>query len=306
MSASASRKRGSTKIKQSRQDVIFSVVNYTLLSLVLLIFLYPLIYIVSSSFSSGDAVIAGRVVLLPVEFSLDGYKAVFQSASVWRGYLNSFIYMLVGTLINVVVTVMAAYPLSRKDIAGRGVIMLGFTFTMIFSGGLVPTYMVVNDLRLTDTLWAMVVPGALSIYYMIIARTFFQTNIPVELQEAAEMSGCNDWQLITKIILPLSKPIIAVLVLFYAVGHWNSYFNALIYLKSNDKYPLQIVLREILIQNQNNASMMQDAAQMERSESLSALLKYSLIVVASVPVLCIYPFVQKYFVKGMMIGSVKG
>lgn len=300
------RKKSGNTIKLSRSDRILTYGNYILLCVILVIYLYPIIYIVSSSFSSVDAVTSGKVVLFPVDFSLEGYKAVFKSPSILRGYGNSFKYMIIGTVINVIVTLMAAYPLSRRDFVGRNVITMIFTFTMIFSGGLVPTYLVVSKLGLTDSLWAMVLPGAMSVYFMIIARTFFQSNIPIELQEAAEISGCNDWQLIWHIILPLSKSIIAVLVLFYAIGHWNSYFNALIYLKTEDNYPLQIVLREILIRSQQNASMMKDAVLAEQSEGLKLLLKYSLIVVSSVPVLCIYPFVQKHFVKGVMIGSVKG
>lgn len=294
------------KFLRSKDDLIFNIVNYTLLGLALVIYLYPLIYIVSSSFSSVDAVVKGKVWLFPVDFSLDGYKAVFKSSKIWSGYLNSFIYMIVGTSINLVVTFMAAYPLSRQDLKGRNAIMMFFTFTMIFSGGIVPTYLVVSKLKLINTIWAMVIPGALSVYFMIIAKTFFQTTIPVELQEAAEMEGCSTPKLIWYIILPLSKAIIAVLLLFYAIAHWNSYFDALLYLNTEDKQPLQIVLREILIKNEQNASMLRDAELMEKSEGLKQLLKYSLIVVSSLPVLCIYPFVQKYFVKGVMIGSVKG
>ena len=294
------------KFLRSKDDLIFNIVNYTLLGLALVIYLYPLIYIVSSSFSSVDAVVKGKVWLFPVDFSLDGYKAVFKSSKIWTGYLNSFIYMIVGTAINLVVTLMAAYPLSRQDLKGRNAIMMFFSFTMIFSGGIVPTYLVVSKLKLINTIWAMVIPGALSVYFMIIAKTFFQTTIPVELQEAAEMEGCSTPKLIWYIILPLSKAIIAVLLLFYAITHWNSYFDALLYLNTEDKQPLQIVLREILIRNEQNASMLRDAELMEKSEGLKQLLKYSLIVVSSLPVLCIYPFVQKYFVKGVMIGSVKG
>ena len=294
------------KFLRSKDDLIFNIVNYTLLGLALVIYLYPLIYIVSSSFSSVDAVVKGKVWLFPVDFSLDGYKAVFKSSKIWTGYLNSFIYMIVGTAINLVVTLMAAYPLSRQDLKGRNAIMMFFTFTMIFSGGIVPTYLVVSKLKLINTIWAMVIPGALSVYFMILAKTFFQTTIPVELQEAAEMEGCSTPKLIWYIILPLSKAIIAVLLLFYAIAHWNSYFDALLYLNTEDKQPLQIVLREILIRNEQNASMLRDAELMEKSEGLKQLLKYSLIVVSSLPVLCIYPFVQKYFVKGVMIGSVKG
>lgn len=294
------------KFLRAKDDKIFAAVNYLLLSLALVILLYPLIYIVSSSFSSVDAVITGKVKLLPVDFSLEGYKAVFKSSKIWSGYLNSFIYMLVGTAINIFVTLLAAYPLSRRDLKGRNAIMMFFTFTMIFNGGIVPTYLVVSKLNILDSIWAMVLPGAMSVYFMIIARTFFQNTIPVELQEAAEMEGCSTPKLIWYVILPLSKAIIAVLVLFYAIYHWNSYFDALIYLKTEDHYPLQLVLREILIRSEQNASMIKDAALMEQSEGLKQLLKYSLIVVSSLPVLCIYPFVQKYFVKGVMIGSVKG
>lgn len=287
-------------------DTIFNIINYTLLGIALIIFLYPLIYIVSSSFSSVDAVVTGKVRFLPVDFSLDGYKAVFKSSKIWSGYFNSIKYTVVGTAINIVVTLLAAYPLSRPDLRGRNVIMMIFTFTMIFDGGIVPTYLVVSNLKLLDSIWAMVLPGAMSVYFMIIAKTFFQTTIPLELQEAAQMEGCTTPQLIRHVILPLSKAIIAVLVLFYAISHWNSYFNALLYLNTESKQPLQLVLREILIRNQQNASMVKDAALLEKSEGLKQLLKYSLIVVSSLPVLCIYPFVQKYFVKGVMIGSVKG
>lgn len=287
-------------------DTIFTIINYTLLGIALIIFLYPLIYIVSSSFSSVDAVVTGKVRLLPVDFSLDGYKAVFQSSKIWSGYFNSILYTVAGTAINIVVTLLAAYPLSRPDLKGKNVIMMIFTFTMIFDGGIVPTYLVVSNLNLLDSIWAMVLPGAMSVYFMIIAKTFFQTTIPLELQEAAQMEGCTTPQLIWHVILPLSKAIIAVLVLFYAISHWNSYFNALLYLNTESKQPLQLVLREILIRNQQNASMVKDAALLEKSEGLKQLLKYSLIVVSSLPVLCIYPFVQKYFVKGVMIGSVKG
>lgn len=294
------------KRKKLTGDKKFAIVNYILLTIAMIIFLYPLIYIVSSSFSSVDAVVSGKVKLLPVDFSLEGYKAVFKSSSIWSGYWNSIKYTVLGTAINVFVTFLAAYPLSRKDLKGRNFIMLFFTFTMIFNGGIVPTYLIVSKLGLLDSIWSMVLPGAMSVYFMIIARTFFQNTIPVELQEAAEMEGCNTPQLIWHVILPLSKAIFAVLVLFYAISIWNSYFDALIYLKTEDKYPLQLVLREILIRSDQNASMMKDAVLMAKSEGLKQLLKYSLIVVSSLPVLCIYPFVQKYFVKGLMIGSVKG
>lgn len=294
------------RIALSKEDKIFTVVNYTILCLVLVIVLYPLIYILSASFSSTQAVVAGKVRFLPVEFSLDGYKAIFKTDQIWVGYMNSIKYAFFGTLVNVVITIMAAYPLSRKDLYGRGFFMAIFTFTMLFNGGLIPTYLVVHKLKLTDTIFAMILPNALAIWNMIIARTFFQTSIPDELQEAAALDGCSDIAFILKVVLPLSGPILAVLTLFYAVVHWNSYFQALIYLKTDSSYPLQIILRNILIQNQVDSRMIQDLSIVERQQGLKELLKYSLIIVASIPVLVIYPFVQKYFIKGVMVGSLKG
>lgn len=299
-------KKKINNIKMSREDIIFTIINYIVLSVVLCVVIYPLIYIVSSSLSSTQAVISGKVRLLPVDFSLAGYQAIFKTNQIWVGYKNSIIYASLGTIINVVVTLMAAYPISRKDFVGRGLIMAIFTFTMLFNGGLIPTYMVVNKLRITNSVWAMVLPNAMAVWYMIIARTYFQSSIPIELQEAAEIDGCSDIGFIVRVVLPLSGPIIAVLALFYAVGHWNSYFQALIYLKSDKLYPLQIVLRNILIQNEMSPAMMKNIKDVERMQGLKELLKYSLIVVASIPVLLIYPFVQKYFIKGIMVGSIKG
>jgi len=293
-------------MKLSREDRIFTVANYTFLSFILFIVLYPLIYILSSSFSSTRAVISGRVWLLPVEPSLAGYQAVFKNSQIWTGYTNSAIYTVLGTAINLLMTVMAAYPLSRKDFYGRSFIMALFTFTMMFSGGLIPTYLLVKNLKMLDTRWAMVIPNALGVWNMIITRTYFQTTIPNELSEAAELDGCSDIKFLILIVLPLSGPILAVITLFYAVGHWNSYFNALIYLNSAKLYPLQIILRNILILNQMEAEMITDVEEIVAREGLKDLLKYSLIVVASAPVLALYPFVQKYFVKGIMIGSIKG
>jgi len=280
--------------------------NYAFLILVLLIVAYPLIYILSSSFSSPRAVVAGRVWLWPVEFSLRGYEAVFKNAQVGTGYWNSIIYTVVGTAINVVMTILAAWPLSRKDLYGRNWLMGFFTFTMLFSGGLIATYLVVQGLGMVDKRAAMVIPNALSIWNMIVCRTYFQTTIPDELVEAAELDGCSDIRTIWHVVLPLSTPIIAVISLFYAVGHWNSYFQALIYLTSADLYPLQIVLRNILVLHQFDATMIMDVEEIMMREGMKDLLQYSLIVVASAPVLALYPFAQKYFVRGIMIGSLKG
>ena len=293
------------KVNESGIDRIFMFINSSFLLIITIIILLPLVFIVSASFSSSEAVIAGRVVLWPVDFSLKGYETIFEHKKVWDGFANSLFYTVFGTLFNVVMTIIAAYPLSRQDLVGRRFFTFLFIFTMLFSGGLIPTYMVVRDLGLLNTRAAMILPTGIGIFNLLITITFFRTTIPVELIEAARIDGASDFRTFGSIILPLSRPIIAVLVLFYAVNHWNSYFMALIYLKDQELFPLQLVLREILIQNSIDASMLVDIEDLILREGLQELLKYSLIVVASVPVLIIYPFVQRHFVKGMMIGSVK-
>jgi putative aldouronate transport system permease protein len=293
-------------VKDTRSDKIFTIVNSIFLTVVMIVILYPLIYILSASFSSPSAVIAGKVWLLPVDPTLKGYEAVFENKQIWSGFFNSFYYTIIGTLFNVALTILAAYALSRKDLHGRNFVMIMMVFTMLFHAGLIPTYLVVRDLGLLDSRWAMILPSAIAVWNVIIARTFFQVTIPDELLEAAQMDGCSDFKFFFKIVFPLSAPIIAVLTLFYAVGHWNQYFQALIYLRDPDLFPLQIVLRQILIQNQVDPSMMIDVKSVAERDGLSQLLKFSLIVIASVPVLIIYPFVQKHFVKGVMIGSLKG
>lgn len=293
-------------IKESLPDKIFIIGIYILLSLVLVAVLYPIIYVVSASFSSPSAVIGGKVWLLPVEPTLMGYQAVFKNNQIISGFVNSFIYMIVGTIINLIMTMLCAYPLAKKDLVGRNIITGIFVFTMYFSGGLIPSYMLVQKLGLLNTRWAMILPVALSVWNMIIARTYIQSTIPDSLYEAAEIDGCSPFGFFMKVVLPLSAPILAVLALYYGVGHWNTYFNAMIYLSDQDLFPLQLVLRSILIMNQVDPTMMQDVEAMMQKQGLVDLLKYSVIVVASVPVLCIYPFVQKYFVKGVMIGALKG
>ncbi|WP_373460384.1 carbohydrate ABC transporter permease [Paenibacillus sp. V4I7] len=277
-----------------------------LLTVVLIIVLFPLIFIISSSFSSPQAVVSGKVWLFPVDFTLEGYKAVFRNPQIVSGYSNSLFYAVAGTAVNVALTVMLAYPLARKTFYGRNFIMVLLVITMMFDGGLIPFYLVVKNLHMLDTRWAMILPGAMAVFQVIVARTFFQTTIPDEIAEAAELDGCSDIRFITSIVIPLSKPILAVLTLMYAVGHWNAYFDALIFLKSPNLFPLQIVLRNILILNTIDPTMVSKVDQMLAQQGLKDLLKYSLIVVASAPVLIIYPFVQKHFVKGVMIGSLKG
>ena len=294
-----------TRIRDSFGDRVFIFFVYLFLVLVLLVVLYPVIYIVSASFSDPNAVTAGKVWLYPVNFSLRGYQVTFQNPQIVTGYLNSLFYTVVGTFISVVLTVFVAYPLSRRDLYGSNFLMFLITFTLIFSGGLIPTYLVVRQLGMIDTRWALLIPQAVAAFQVIIARTFFRATIPDELVEAAELDGCNDLQFLWSVVLPLSKPIIAVLALMYAVSQWNGYFDALIYLKSSDLQPLQIVLRNILILN-TTASGSMDAAALAQRRQLADLLKYCLVVVGSVPVLLIYPFVQRYFVKGILIGSIKG
>ncbi|WP_240420826.1 carbohydrate ABC transporter permease [Paenibacillus periandrae] len=296
----------SSFLRESRGDRWFNIINYTFMALLLIIVLYPVIFVVSSSFSNKDAVSAGQVLLWPVGFSLEGYQAVFRDPAVLRSIAVSIGYTVAGTLINVTLTIMAAYPLSRRDLWGRNWLMGLFAFTMFFSGGLIPTYLLVKNLDLLNTPWALLLPTALSIWNMVITRTYFMATIPDELLEAGQIDGCNDLIFLWKIVLPLSGPITAVIALYYGVEHWNQYFNALLYLKEPKLYPLQLVLREILIRSQMSSEMMGDSAQMAEQAGLANLLKYSLIVVATAPLMLVYPYVQRFFVRGVMIGALKG
>ena len=297
---------GITKIRDPLSDRMLLLFIYVVLIFILLIILYPLLHIVSASISDSDAVIAGQVTIYPIDPTLIAYRTIFESPQILTGYANSTFYTFFGTLAQVTMTVMMAYPLSRKSLYGRGFLMGILVFTMFFSGGLIPTYLVVKELGLLDTRMALIVPQAMAVFQVIIARTFFQTTIPDELYEAAELDGCSEIGTFLRVVLPLSKPIIAVLILIYAVGNWNAYFDALIYLSSEKLFPLQIVLRNILILNNPPGQIITDPERLMALKEVAELLKYALIVVASVPVLIFYPFIQKYFVKGMMIGSLKG
>lgn len=293
-------------IRETGFDRAFNAVNYTVQGLFLLIVAYPLLYVISASLSDPIKVTAGKVWVWPVSFTTEGYRAIFQDDSLIRSFLNSVFYTVSGTAISVVLTVLAAYPLSRRELPGRGIFMFLFLFTLLFNGGLIPTYLVVKDLGMLNTRWAMILPTALSVYNMIITRTYFQTAIPDELLDAARIDGASDFRFVRDVVIPLSGPIVAVNALFYAVAQWNQYFNALLYLTDQHLWPLQLTLREILIQNNIPAAMMGDVGEMVRRQALRDLLKYSLIVVATVPILVVYPFVQKHFVRGALIGSVKG
>jgi putative aldouronate transport system permease protein len=298
--------RMATRMRQTGGDRAFDLINLFVLAVLFLSVLYPFIYIVSSSFSSTNAVQAGRVFLWPVEPSLKGYAAVFANRQIWWGFYNSLYYTVVGTTVSVILTVLAAYPLSRQDMPGRQFFAFLFLFTVMFSGGLIPTYLLVRNLRILDTRWALVFPAAVSVFNVLITRTFFQNNIPPEMLEAARMDGADDFLFLLKVVIPLSGPVIAVITLFYAVGQWNAYFRALLYLNDQKLFPLQLVLRDILISNQVDPTMISNEEDLLAREGLADLLKYSLIVVATTPVLIIYPFVQKYFVRGVMIGAIKG
>lgn len=300
------RARRSNRIKQRPEDNVFDFFVFLLLAFAFFIVAYPLIYVVSASFSSTQAVMSGRVVLWPVEPTVYAYEAVFRNSSIMTGYLNSFIYTSLGTIINLVLTMLCAFCLSRKQFYGRSIVNALLVFTMFFNGGLIPTYLLISDMKLLNTVWAMILPGAMSAWYVILTRTFLQSSIPEELYESAELDGCSVFKVLVKITVPLSGPILAVIALYVAVGIWNSYFDAFIYLTKKDMFPLQVVLRNILIMNQVDPSMIVDAKELAMRQGLINLLKYAIIVVASVPLLLFYPFVQKYFVKGIMIGSVKG
>lgn len=297
--------RGASGIDTARGDRTFYAIVNAIVGVFMLIVLIPLVNIVASSFSSPGAVSSGKVLFWPVEFSLDGYKAVFQNKMIGTAYFNTFFYTIVGTMINLAMTMMAAYALARKNLPYKGFFMFLFTFTMLFSGGTIPNYMLIVNLKLYDTRWAMLLPGAISVYNMIIARTFIQ-NIPNELYEAASIDGCSDARYFFTMVIPLSVTLLSVLTLYYAVAHWNSYFDAFLYLTNRKLYPLQIVLREILIANSINANEVVDDLTMSAKQGMADLLKFSLIIVSSLPVLVLYPFVKKYFLKGVMIGALKG
>lgn len=291
------------RIKASLSERIFYGIVAAVVALFGICVLYPVIYIISSSFSSPKAVMSGNVLLLPVDFTLNGYGAVLRYDNVWVGFRNSLFYMTVGTTINLVMATLAAYPLSRKDVPFKGIIMFLFTFTMIFNAGMIPNYLLIRDLGILNTVWAMLIPGAVSVYNMIVMRTFFMTSIPEDLLEASKLDGCTDFQYLRKVVLPLSKSILAVIVMYYAVGHWNAYFNAFLYLSDDRLYPLQLFLRDILISNQVGAEMVDTYSE---NVGIEYVLKYALIVIATVPMVVIYPFVQKHFQKGVMIGAIKG
>ena len=292
--------------RQSRGDKIFNVINGLLIAVVLIMIIYPLWFVIIASVSDPAKVLGGQVILMPRKFTLEGYRMVFRDPMIMTGYRNTLFYTETGTAINLVMTILAAYPLSRKDWVGRGFFMGVLMFTMFFSGGIIPTYLMMNSLGMINTVWAMILPGAVSVYNTIIMRTFFVNSIPPELQEAAQVDGCSNTRLLLQIVLPLSKQILAVMVLFYGVAHWNAFFNALIYLTESKRYPLQLVLRSILIQNTASQDMLGDLDTMGSRVMMAETIKYALIIVSTLPMMILYPFLQRFFEKGVMVGAVKG
>jgi putative aldouronate transport system permease protein len=295
------------KIRLSPSDKLFYLVDYTLLAFCGIIVLVPLLNILAQSFSDPQSVISGTVFIWPRNFTLKTFQMILRNRFVLTGYWNTLIYMSVGTVINLVLTILCAYPLSRTEFAGRNIFTLILAFTMMFSGGMIPTYLVVRNLGLIDTRWAMWLPGAMAVWNMILARTFFQNSIPREMYESAELDGAGDTTVLLNIVLPLSGPILAVLTLFYAVGHWNSYFDGMLYLRSQELFNIQLILR-IAISNiqQLMTQTGGDMAAQQMALALGEASKYVIIVISMLPVLVIYPFVQRHFIKGIMIGAIKG
>jgi ABC-type glycerol-3-phosphate transport system permease component len=294
-----------THMRLSAGDKAFYVLDYALLFFAGAIVILPLLNVFSQALSDPQSVLSGRVKFWPRNFTLSTIGLILRNKSIMTGFMNTLYYAGFGTLINLVVTVMCAYPLSRPEFRGRNVFMLIFAFTMMFGGGMIPTYINIKNLGLLNTRWVMLLPGAMAVWNMILCRTFFQNTIPREMYESAEMDGAGDIRMLVSIVLPLSVPILAVLTLFYAVGHWNSYFNAMMYLSSQSLYNIQLILRNA-ISNINNLLDSTDLSNMEQNMAFAEASKYALIVISMVPVLIIYPFVQKYFIKGIMIGAIKG
>lgn len=289
-------------IKDSPGDRVFLTTMYTIAGLAALLVLYPLLYVLSASFSSPEAVANGRVFFWPIDVSLEGYALAFADKDITVGFKNSVLYTAVGTSINMLLTILMAFPLSQRTLPGRSAITFFVAFTMYFSGGLIPTYLVVDRLKLVDTLWGMLLPGMISTFNMIIMRTYFQSAIPEEMRESAELDGCTPTLYLMRIVLPLSMPILAVVALYYGVSIWNGFFHALVYLRSTSKITLQLALRNILLANQVNTG---EVSYAERA-MIGVTIKYAAIVISCVPMMIVYPFVQRFFIRGVMVGAIKG
>ena len=284
----------------------FDIINTFFLIILVFICLYPIVFSLSASFSDPVAVTSGDVILFPKRITFESYEAVFGNQDILRGYRNSILIALMGTFVNMVMTVLAAFPLSRKDLAGRNAITFIIMLTMFFSGGMIPNYLLIQDLGMHNTWAALILPGAISTYNMIIMRTYFQTSVPFELQEAAVIDGASNTKILLMIVLPLSAPVLAVISLYYLVGHWNAYFNALLYIRDRTLYPLQLILRDILVLDETTLFQTSDVTSAVTKIRRAETIKYAVVIVSSVPMLILYPFVQRFFVKGVQIGALKG
>lgn len=293
------------KVRRQGKDLLFDIVLYSICAVMLILVIYPLWFIVIASFSDPSAVAGGHVWILPVGFTLEGYDELFKQAEVWTGYRNTIVYTVLGTIFGLVVNIPAAYALSRKDLWGRKVLMGLYVFTMFFSGGMIPIFLTVQEMGFYNNFWVMIIPFSVSAYNIIVARTFFETSLPADLWDAAQIDGCGNLRYFFTMALPLSKAVISVIALWTAVGQWNGYFNALLYLRDAELHPLQLIMRNILITNQVFASMGTGEAAMIAMRRAN-LVRYSMIIIATVPIMCVYPFIQKYFDQGVMIGAVKG
>lgn len=299
----------SARIKQTGTDRLYDIMVLVLIALLLLVILYPLWFVIIASFSDSSEVMKGNVIFWPKGFSLEAYEKVLQDPKIVTGYCNTIFYTVAGTLLNLAGTIAIAYPLSRRDFVGRKTISVILAFTMFFSGGLIPTYLVYKQIHLINTPWVMIVPGMVNVYNMIVMRSFFE-SLPYEMHEAAFIDGCGNMKILTRIVLPLSLPIIAVMVIFYGVMHWNEYFSALVYISDQKLKPLQLILRDILITSTSRVSSMMsggaaNTGEMDRIRTAESI-KYAVAIVSTLPVLCLYPFLQKHFSKGVMIGAIKG
>lgn len=304
MSKSADKTAGIVGVKESVGDHVFNILNTILMILISVVIVYPLWYVILASITDPAIVNSGKFLLIPQGLYVAGYQEAFDYPQIWAGYKNSIIYTVVGVIVALVATIPGAYAFSRRDMAGRKGIMFLFTFTMFFNGGMIPLFLTVQNVKIYNTMWAIVLPIGVSVYNLIVCRSFFEANLPIELLEASKLDGCSDFGFFFKIAIPLSSTIIAVMVLFYATGLWNIYFNAIMFLRDEDKLPLQVVLRNLILSNQ----LMQGAsgAELVEKQKLVDQLKYVIVTLAAFPLVIVYPFVQKYFAKGVMVGAVKG
>ena len=297
------KKKKPTRMKSSKDDKFFRIIVGITLGLVAMIVLYPIYFIIIASISDPDAVLAGKVIIFPVDINFEGYVKIFQRSDIWKGYLNTIVYTVLTVIISLLVTIPAGWALSRKTLLGKKFLMIYFIIPMFFGGGLIPFYNVMSGLGLTNTMWSIVLPATLSVWNLFMCRTFFESSIPDGLIEAAKIDGAGPFRTFLMVVIPVSKAIIAVMALYYAVGQWNSYFNAMIFLQDESKYPLQLILKEILIASESTVGGSGET--ILQQYRLANQLKYVSVIVSSLPVLMLYPFVQKYFAQGVMIGSLK-